>query len=271
MAPVLRNRKPEKVDEVAKNSHELAKGVNTDDPDAVINYLEHFAKIESVHKGRMIGVDSEGFDLLYMIHGDSKKREVRVLFKQPVSTVDEAKQELKAMAKEAHKVLHFDIDKSYVSPNAKKHIDWHMPKTKTFAFMTVVWTTVLLAVHLEDEQLPHSTLVNARHMAGGQDIFEKILFGMFIMHVVESFVALGLCLYAYVPVKATLFWLPTVFVFGIPSLQDCLKVAVRYAMHRDPVTFGIPKNVLNGHYMKYRRIITDKDLGLNEDGTFKDE
>ncbi|KAJ3027369.1 UNVERIFIED_CONTAM: hypothetical protein HDU68_003942 [Siphonaria sp. JEL0065] len=273
MAPVLRNRKgaEKAVDEVAKYSHKLAKEVNTDDPDAVINYIEYFGKIESVHKGRVIGVDSEGFDLLYTIHGDSKKREVRVKFDESVSTVDGAKEKLQSMAKEAHKVLHYDIDKTYVSPNAKKHADWHGPKTKTFVFMSVVWTTILLAVQLEDDQLPHSILVNARQIAGGVRVFEKILFGVFLMHLVESVVALGLCLYARVPVRATLFWIPTVFVFGIPSLQDCLKVAVRHAMYRDPVTFGVPKNVLNGHYMKYRRIITDADLGLNEDGTTKDQ
>ncbi|KAJ3059015.1 hypothetical protein HDU98_004958, partial [Podochytrium sp. JEL0797] len=90
---------------------------------------------------------------------------------------------------------------------------------------------------------------------------------LLLLNAVEAAVGVLLCLYARVPVKATVLWIPTVFAFGIPSLQDCMKVAVRYAMYRDPVTFGVPKNVLNGHYMKYRRIISDKDLGLNEDGT----
>ncbi|KAJ3288499.1 hypothetical protein HDU79_004811 [Rhizoclosmatium sp. JEL0117] len=272
MAPTLRNRNKEaKVDEVAAKSHELAKELNTNDPDAVINIIQHFGRIVDVHKGRAIGVDSKGVEFLYTSYGDQKRYESRINFKEPVETVEEARATLKELAKEAHKVLHYNIDKSYVAPNAKKQYDWKMPKTKTLVFVSLVWTTVLLGIYLEDEHLPHSILVNARHMAGGPRVFEKVLTGILIMHIVETVVAVGLCLYGRVPAKATLMWIPTVFVFGVPSLQDCLKVAVRHAMHRDPVTFGVPKNVLNGHYMKYRRIITDADLGLNEDGTFKSE
>jgi hypothetical protein len=79
---------------------------------------------------------------------------------------------------------------------------------------------------------------------------ERLLTGVAIMHGIEAFVALGLCLYARVPFFTTIMWVLTVVVFGIPSLQNCLKVGIKYAMVRDPETFGVPKEVMDGTYMR---------------------
>ncbi|KAJ3382501.1 hypothetical protein HDU84_004251 [Entophlyctis sp. JEL0112] len=258
-------RRPKRsADPVAAASDDLAKELNTAYPDAVIDYIQHFGHIPDVFKGRVIAVDSAGFDCLYTIHGQPKRRELRILFDRVAETIDEAKDMLKAMAKEAHVVLHQNVDKTYVSPNAKKYKDWTAPKPRPAAVLSVVWVVALAGALVDDDLLPHSSLVVARQHAGGMFVMEKVLIAIIVMHAVETLVAIGLCLYARVPAKATLQWIPTVFIFGVPSLQDCLRVCVRHAMHRDPVTFGVPEGVLNGDYMKYRRIITDADLATNE-------
>ncbi|KAI8609710.1 hypothetical protein BC830DRAFT_1149253 [Chytriomyces sp. MP71] len=251
-----------KVDVVALESDALAKHLNQEMPDAVIDYIQYFGDISNVFKGRIVGVDSTGIDTLYSLAGDPLRKELRIQFKQSVKTVDEAKALLKDMAREAHKILHYDIDKTYVSPNQKKPKDWKWPTPRNGFLAILLWTTVLLAIHVEDEQIPHSILVDARMRAGGPQVFETALFALLIMHAVETVVAIAMLIYARVPFDAAILWIPTVFVFGIPSLQDCMKVCIRYAMLIDPITFGVPENVLNGHYMKYRRILTDEDLGI---------
>ena len=67
-----------------------------------------------------------------------------------------------------------------------------------------------------------------------------------ILHCIEAVVSVGLCVYARMPMWTWLAWPSVVLIFGTPSMQNCLKVAVRYAMYRDPVTFGIPEGVLDG-------------------------
>ncbi|KAJ3115497.1 hypothetical protein HK100_001323 [Physocladia obscura] len=264
MAPVQRKKT---VDPVSAESHELAKELNTNEPDAVIDYIQHFGHIPDVFKGRVIGVDSTGFDCLYTVYGQTRRREIRIVFDQKAESPDDARATLKAMAKEAHKILHNDVDKTYVSPSPKTKADWTRPKPTPFAGMGAIWLLILVAVGLPDESLPHSFFASIRHYFGGIPAMTRLLKALVIIHAVESLVAVAMCLYARVPAVAVAKWIPTVFVFGVPSLQDCMRVCVRRAMYRDPVTFGVPENVLNGHYMKYRRIITDADLGLTEDGT----
>jgi putative heme iron utilization protein len=73
-------------------SDRICKHMNDDHPEAIVTYAEVYGHQQNVASARMLGIDSEGMDLLAQI--DGAERAVRVVFDRPL-----------ADAKDAHVVL----------------------------------------------------------------------------------------------------------------------------------------------------------------------
>ncbi|KAJ1568628.1 hypothetical protein HK405_015830 [Cladochytrium tenue] len=244
----VRNRKQgatgKAADPVAAQSFALCTELNSS-PDIALAYVRYWGSMSSAVRARVAAVDSAGFDVQYFIAGDDE-RDIRIQLKTKAGSVEEAKEVLASMAAEAKKQLNLDIDRTYRSPGSKSPPDVHFPKPWIIGATLGAWFAVLMLTYADPSVLP-ADVIRFRELAS-KELLERVLTGWSILHGIEAAVSIVLCAYARMPLWTWLAWPMMISVFGTPSLQNCLKVAIRHAMYRDPETFGIPKGVLEGEY-----------------------
>ncbi|KAJ3413908.1 hypothetical protein HDV05_007350 [Chytridiales sp. JEL 0842] len=252
----LRNRKSKDI--VSEHSESITSQLNDKNSKGALSLIRYWGNVSVAESARLTGIDSAGFDIQYKIFGEpNTKQEMRIQFSKQVASVEAAKLKLKEMITESDRMLNVEIDKEYVPPGRESSPDWHLPKARFVAIGVVLWA-LCLAMYFVPDGVFDPRIDSLRLAIGGLPVFERILTAVTIMHGVEAAVSTLLCIYARVPIGSALLWPPTVFVFGVPSLQNCLKVCIKHAMVRDPETFGVPKGVLDGTYTREREAAKER-------------
>ncbi|KAJ3110197.1 hypothetical protein HDU96_006833 [Phlyctochytrium bullatum] len=237
----LRNRKVK--DAVAASSEQLSNSINDRRTGDALYLVRYWGNVSGASTAKVVAVDQSGLDVIYTVGADTSKRhEMRIQFKTIVHTPQEARALVDEMAGEARKILGVEVDKSYVSVGQRMKKDHEFPDVVTMFFSLIAWVAILSLTFLEDEYLP-SPLVALRN-AMGADAMRRLAKVFSIINGALTLVSFIFCLFARIPLGATILWIPTVFVFGVPSLQMCMKVAIRHLLPRYPEFFGIPKGVL---------------------------
>ncbi|KAI9331671.1 hypothetical protein DFJ73DRAFT_69008 [Zopfochytrium polystomum] len=210
-------------------SREICASLNTKNPEAVVNYVRYWGSIASADKARIVSVDLAGFDMEYTVFSDPATRhELRIQFKQPASSVEDAEMKLKDMENEAYKMLNLDIDRNYKAPGTKTPPNVHLPKAWIIGATAGAWVAAYIVIFLDAALLPPEVATFRKIV--GMDVLQRMLTAWVILHSIEAVVGIGLCLYARMPVHTVLLWPLIIVLFGTPSLQNCLKVAVRHAI-----------------------------------------
>ncbi|KAJ3094478.1 hypothetical protein HDU97_008028 [Phlyctochytrium planicorne] len=239
----IRNRKKGNPDVVAAVSEQLSNSLNDKNPTAAVKLVQYWGNMSQATTARFIGFDDSGVDIEYTLGADtSRKHEIRVQFKAPVSSPAEARQKIEGMVAEANLILGVNVDTTYKAVSAKPKPNFVLPDISIIVAMLIAWGLVFSVRFLEDEALPYFLVVFRE--AVGRDGTDRLLIALIAINTVLAILSLAFCIFARIPLGATLLWIPTVLIFGIPSMQDCMKVAIRFLLPRYPEFFGIPKGVL---------------------------
>ncbi|KAJ3214392.1 hypothetical protein HDU67_001725 [Dinochytrium kinnereticum] len=254
---VLRHRKNK--DAVAASSEQLSSSINHKNPGAAVsiptgamkpeagadlnlNLVRYWANMGSATTAKIISVDDSGVDVQFTLGAEPKKHEVRIQFKAAVQTPAEAREKVESMAAEARKILGVEVDTTYTAVSRRKKVDFHLPDITTMVCMLAVWAFVISLKFLTDDMLPEPLIL--LRQALGDDSMGRLVLVLCIINGVLTALSLAFCLFARIPLGATILWMPTVFLFGIPSMQNCMKIAIKHLLPRYPEFFGIPKGVL---------------------------
>ncbi|KAJ3191910.1 hypothetical protein HK101_007303 [Irineochytrium annulatum] len=240
-----KNRRSRK-DLVADASDEIVKAFNNDHPDAALHLVQYWGAIPGAESAKVLSVDDTGVDLLYQQTNSEgvKNQDLRVLFDKPLAGTKEATEKLIKMATEARKILGVDIDKTYKAVGRRKPVEYHLPKTWIMLGFTLLWSAILYLNFYPDDDLPPQAYFIKHDVIGGTGATRNVLIAITVIHLVESVVSLILCVLAGMSFLKTIAWVVTVFCFGIPAMQNCLKVCVRRALVKYPEFFGIPTGVI---------------------------
>ncbi|KAJ3296680.1 hypothetical protein HK104_001359 [Borealophlyctis nickersoniae] len=222
----VRNRKQTRQsDPVAPYEKELLEWLNND-PESLLVMCRYFANAKMALHPRAIDVDSAGFTLQYIdknLEGELVRKDVRVQFDEPAGTLEEAKRRIRAMMDEARKGFNLVVDKTYVPPGREPPRVFIPPEMAVCVVAAGLWS--IFAAFAFQDRLPVRMEI-WRIQMGGPEIFFNIVVGALVIHAVECLVALGVCVWARIPVGATIMWLLTILPLGLASLKPLVKTAV---------------------------------------------
>ncbi|TPX62938.1 hypothetical protein PhCBS80983_g00209 [Powellomyces hirtus] len=224
----MRNRKGPFRDPIAEHESSLLEFVNARDED-LINYAKYFAHSKMALKTKVTEIDSAGFTLQYVdknAEGGLAQKDVRVQFDAPATTVHDVKKKLANLAKEAKTSLSLDskMDKSYRAPGSDRlpQIEPVMGTAAVTGFL-VLWATLIVGVLVPT--LPPQFEELREHL-GGRVMFERVAFGILLVHAIECVVVVAAAIYGSFELGDTIASLIRTLLFGLGSLGPVVKAAV---------------------------------------------
>ncbi|KAI8808838.1 hypothetical protein BJ742DRAFT_252155 [Cladochytrium replicatum] len=214
-------------DVVGQHSDEITTYMNTNQPDAVQMYARFFGQCPSACRAKMTEIDSEGFTVSYKEDPSADAQEVRVQFRNRLTSREQTREATTALAVEAARGLGL---KSYnpgpMTTNKDVNL-YPMPNLQASMSIAAVWFifVVFSCAPLSVQLIPLS--------ADAQLLMQRGFLVLLFVHMVESMAVLGVCsLFGGMPADASWIQAGLVLIFGVFHWRKAIFAATKYREKR---------------------------------------